>query len=77
LLHQTLTRKQPVLVGIDVDIAGEGSTAQFTAIATMAMGEGSNFINLESDASAEATAFDHLCNPIRLDGQARQCREVK
>jgi hypothetical protein len=49
----------PELVSIDVDIAGEGSTAQFTEIATMAMSEGSNFINLESDASAEATAFDH------------------
>ncbi len=41
------------------DIAGKGSTAQLAAIATMAMGEGSNRINLESDTTAQATAFDH------------------
>jgi hypothetical protein len=29
----------------------------------MAMGEGSNRINLESDTTAEATAFDHQYHP--------------
>jgi hypothetical protein len=45
----------------------------------MAMGEGSNCINLESDATAEATAFDHCATlfRFRLDVPARQCREVK
>jgi hypothetical protein len=62
-----------------VDIAGEGSTGQFAAIAKMAMGEGSNCINLESDATAETTAFDHCATlfRFRLDVPARQCREVK
>lgn len=56
-LDHVRTRQQ--LVSIDVDITSESGAAKLAAIVAMAMGKGSNCINLEFDKTAETTAFDH------------------
>jgi len=80
LLHKMLTRKQPELVDIDVNIAGEGGSGQLPAVAAMTVGQSADLIDFESDASAEAAPLDHraapvvnVALPVRCDGSPATC----